>query len=73
LFNKAAEAIVIAFEFEAMQDTVYKGEINPCPATSDTQFVNDRSVGISTVSAMQIGPQGIPDIGIMHGGSWNRQ
>jgi hypothetical protein len=72
LFNKTAEAVVIAFEFEAMQDTVHKGEINPCSATSDTQFVNDRSVWISTVSAIQVGPQGIPDIGIMHGGCWNR-
>jgi hypothetical protein len=39
-----------------MQDTVNEREINPCSSTPDTQFVNDRSVRISTVSAVQVGP-----------------
>jgi hypothetical protein len=56
LFSKAAEAVVIAFEFEAMQDTINEREINPCSSTPDTQFVNDDSVWICTVSPVQVRP-----------------
>jgi len=54
LFSEAAQAVVIAFEFEAMQDTINECEINSCSSTPDTQFVNDSSVRISTVPAVQV-------------------
>jgi hypothetical protein len=56
LFSKAAQAVVIAFEFEAMQDTINERKINPCSSTPDTQFVNDNSVWICTESPVQVRP-----------------
>jgi len=49
-----------------VQHTVYEGDVYSGAGTSDTEFIDDGSFGVSAILMTQIVLEGIADVTIMH-------